>query len=389
MSGKVLIVDDEPDIQGMINLKMRKHIRSGKLNFVFATNGQEALDRLRQDNDIDVIVSDINMPVMDGLTLISKTKTDFPDLKAIMVTAYGDMDNIRSAMKNGVQDYLVKPINFDDFEFTLNRTLKLVQEEKKIRRSRRKAEEELKKAKERLSEAYEKEKRLNLLKSNFISMVSREYRNPLSIIQSSTDVLKTICSKSNNGDCVRFLNHIELSVKAMSEILDDVLSYEEIEKKEISEESQVCISCLLTTIIFEFERMSKRSNKINLTRNSESIKINADENLLYMIFINLLSNASKFSQPGSEIDVNIEDSNDYVIVRIKDRGCGIPNDELDAVFEPFQRCSNVRKIPGTGLGLSIVKKGLEKLGGSISLESVLSKGTTVSIKLNKKEACNV
>jgi len=389
MCGKVLIVDDEPDIQGMINLKMRRQIRAGKYSFVFAANGSEAIEMLRDQSDIDVIVSDVNMPVMDGITLISKIKDDFPDIRSIMVTAYGDMDNIRSAMKNGVQDYLIKPVNFDDFELTLDRTLRIAKKEKEVKIAQQIANEELHKAKIKLDEAYKKEKHLNLLKSNFISMVSREYRNPLSIIQSSTDILKTVLNGNADQTTKKFLSHIESSVKSMAEILDDVLSYEEIENVKVEKDSTICINCLLSTLIFEYENITKIKNRIKFITTNDKIKVSSEERLLYLIFINLMSNALKFSYPDTEVTVEIIEKDNHVEVRISDMGHGIPEDELDSVFEPFHRCSNIRKIPGTGLGLSIAKKGIEKLGGSISIQSDINVGTTVKVVLNKLEVTDV
>jgi signal transduction histidine kinase len=387
MCGKILIVDDEPDIQGMINLKMRKQIRDGKFNFCFASNGEEAIEKLKTEDDIDILVSDINMPVMDGITLINQIKDEFPDIKSIMVTAYGDMDNIRSAIKNGVQDYLVKPINFDDFEFALERTLRIAKKEKEVKIARQKANEDLEKAKQQLAEAYEKERKLNNLKSNFISMVSREYRNPLSIIQSSADVLKTVMNGNADQTTKKFLSHIELSVKTMSEILDDVLIYEDIDKIALNNEATVCVSCLLPTLIHEFESLTKTKGRIKIESNSEKINIKSDESLLYLILINLISNAAKFSE--DDILIRLKDSEDHVIIEIIDNGFGIPSDEIYSIFEPFQRCSNIRKIHGTGLGLSIVKKGIEKLGGDITITSEINQGTNVIVKLFKREVFHV
>ncbi len=123
MAFKVLIVDDEPDLEVLIRQRFRKRIRDGEFEFVFAHDGEEALTKLKDDPALDVVMSDINMPVMDGLTLLSRLSDINRILKAVIVSAYGDMQNIRTAMNRGAYDFLIKPIDFGDFEVTLNKTI--------------------------------------------------------------------------------------------------------------------------------------------------------------------------------------------------------------------------------------------------------------------------
>jgi len=123
MAFKVLIVDDEPDLEVLIRQRFRKRIRDGEFEFVFAHDGEEALNKLKEDPNLDVVMSDINMPVMDGLTLLSRLSDVNRILKAVIVSAYGDMQNIRTAMNRGAYDFLIKPIDFGDFEITLNKTI--------------------------------------------------------------------------------------------------------------------------------------------------------------------------------------------------------------------------------------------------------------------------
>ena len=122
-SYKILVVDDEPDVEPLMLQRMRRHIRSGRYTFVFAQNGVEALEVLNTDPDIDMVVSDINMPRMDGLTLLSQISELDPNLRAVIVSAYGDMKNIRTAMNRGAFDFVTKPLDFDDLQVTIERTL--------------------------------------------------------------------------------------------------------------------------------------------------------------------------------------------------------------------------------------------------------------------------
>lgn len=120
---KILVADDETDLEILIKQKFRKQIREGKYNFVFAINGNDALRKIEDHPDIDIVFSDINMPEMDGLRLLEKLGEVSPIIKAVIVSAYGDMDNIRAAMNRGAFDFVCKPVNFDDLEITLQKTM--------------------------------------------------------------------------------------------------------------------------------------------------------------------------------------------------------------------------------------------------------------------------
>ena len=120
---KILVVDDEVDLEPLMLQRMRRDIRSGRYNFVFAHNGVEALDRLNEDDSIDMVLSDINMPQMDGLTLLEQIPKVDPNIKSVIVSAYGDMKNIRTAMNRGAFDFVTKPLDFSDLRITIERTL--------------------------------------------------------------------------------------------------------------------------------------------------------------------------------------------------------------------------------------------------------------------------
>jgi len=120
---KILVVDDEADLEVLIRQKFRKKIKASVYEFVFAINGRHALEQLQDHPDIDVVLSDINMPEMDGLTLLSKLQESNNILKSVVVSAYGDMDNIRTAMNRGAFDFITKPVNFQDLEITIDRTI--------------------------------------------------------------------------------------------------------------------------------------------------------------------------------------------------------------------------------------------------------------------------
>ncbi len=133
---RILVVDDEPDLEPLVLQRMRRQIRSGKYEFVFAGNGLEALEKLRADDSIDLLLSDINMPQMDGLTLLSQLASIDQDLRAVIISAYGDMGNIRTAMNRGAFDFVTKPVDFDDLQITIERTVEHLQQWREATASR-------------------------------------------------------------------------------------------------------------------------------------------------------------------------------------------------------------------------------------------------------------
>jgi len=125
---KVLVVDDETDLELLIKQRFRKQIREREYQFVFAVNGNDALKKLQENPDVNIVLTDINMPEMDGLTLLGKLNENSPLVKSIIVSAYGDMDNIRAAMNRGAFDFICKPINFEDLDLTLHKTIEYVEQ---------------------------------------------------------------------------------------------------------------------------------------------------------------------------------------------------------------------------------------------------------------------
>ena len=125
---KILVVDDEPDLEPLMLQRMRRQIRGGRYQFVFAGNGVEALQRLNEDASIDMVLSDINMPQMDGLTLLDQIPDVSPNIRAVIISAYGDMKNIRTAMNRGAFDFVTKPVDFEDLQVTIDRTLRHLDE---------------------------------------------------------------------------------------------------------------------------------------------------------------------------------------------------------------------------------------------------------------------
>jgi adenylate cyclase len=140
MTPTILVVDDEPDLEALVLQKFRRRIRDGTVNFIFARDGIEALQSIEGHPQVDLVVSDINMPRMDGLSLLQKLQEADDKKSTIIVSAYGDMSNIRTAMNRGAFDFLTKPIDFGDLELTIDKTIRHVEMMRDARRRQAEAE---------------------------------------------------------------------------------------------------------------------------------------------------------------------------------------------------------------------------------------------------------
>src|ERR1700733_9936529 len=140
MTARILVVDDEPDLEALIQQKFRHQIRDRTVSFLFASDGVDALAVLKANRDVDMVVADINMPRMDGLSLLQKLQENEEKLSTIIVSAYGDMANIRTAMNRGAFDFLTKPIDFLDLETTIAKTIRHVELFREARRRQAEAE---------------------------------------------------------------------------------------------------------------------------------------------------------------------------------------------------------------------------------------------------------
>ncbi|AFZ20225.1 hybrid sensor histidine kinase/response regulator [Allocoleopsis franciscana] len=175
MSAKILVVDDESAMESLIRQKFRRQIRDKNLDFIFAYNGREALEKLQSDQSVDVVLVDINMPEMDGLTFIERLKDLEPNIKAVVVSAYDDVTNIRSAMNRGAFDFITKPIDFNDLEITINKSLEHVREIKEKQQKLQQAQNQLLQSNQALRESEQRFRQLaeNIKEVFWVTSVDR------------------------------------------------------------------------------------------------------------------------------------------------------------------------------------------------------------------------
>jgi PAS domain S-box-containing protein len=232
-----------------------------------------------------------------------------------------------------------------------------------------------------IQKALNKEKELLEVKAKLISTASHEFRTPLTTILSSVDLIEIYRKRGNDKKFFDHTGKIKSSVKHMTDLLNDVMTINKTEAGRLEfEPGEINIVELCREIIDEVKAAAGKPAKIIFNYDVPDGPVMADKKLLRLIISNLLNNAVKYSNKESDVNFDIK-LNEEIVLRIKDKGIGIPKEEFPMMFEPFHRGINASNIAGTGLGLSIVKRCVELHNGKISFESDLDKGTTFIVQI--------
>ncbi len=383
----ILVVDDETDLELLIRQRFRQKIKNNEIVFDFAYNGVQALEKLAtQERAYDMILTDINMPEMDGLTLLVNLKEKHKEQKAVVVSAYGDMENIRTAMNRGAFDFVTKPIDFTDLEITIDKTISEIRAMRIGKEAS--AQLEITIRQKELAE-YEKQRaeQSEKFKQQFLANMSHEIRTPMNSVMGLTNLL----IKTNLDEQQRkYLNVIRRSSENLLVIINDILDLSKIEAgkmdfEKISFSIEDALETVYHTLNYKADE-KKIEFKTNLKSSVPKILI-GDPTRLNQVLINIAGNAIKFTENGS-VTIDVEEVNkqgNLSIIRfsIIDTGIGIAQENIEKIFDSFSQATSdtTRKFGGTGLGLSISKQLVDLQGGKIEVSSVLKVGTTFSITM--------
>jgi PAS domain S-box-containing protein len=236
-----------------------------------------------------------------------------------------------------------------------------------------------------LQEALSKEKELNELKTKFLSLVSHEFKTPLSGIATSLMLLEKYKLTDEQPKRDKHLTILKDKVNYLNTILNDFLSIERLETGTFNYTfSDFNLSKVLNEVVYNSNMLLKEGQRINYPNDINDIVLHQDERIIEIILSNILQNAVKYSGKNSKIDIRINQNENNTIFEIEDHGIGIPKKDLENIFARYYRAENVLNLQGTGIGLNIVKTHLENLGGSIKIESTENKGTLVTLKIPNK-----
>ncbi len=239
-----------------------------------------------------------------------------------------------------------------------------------------------KRAEEELIRTLEREKELSRLKSNFVSMVSHEFRTPLGIIQSSAELLHDFHARMPEAERNQQLESIARNTRRMAGMMEGVLVLSRLDAGKLNfQPGQLDLGAFCRRVVDEVLSATSRRCKIILSLNSLPPDAAADEQLLGHIFTNLLTNAVKYSEAGASVEFLVERDGCHAVCTVRDRGIGISEDDQPHLFQAFHRGVNVGTRPGTGLGLLLVKRCAELHGGHVQMNSRVGEGTTVTVRL--------
>ena len=321
----------------------------------------------------DLIVCDVTMPHLDGYSVLAELNANpaTAGIPFIFVTARVTHEDIRYGMSLGADDYITKP-------FTRVELLQAIQ----VRLAKKAAQEqEHQHALEHLQQALTQEQERRLLNAKLVAMFSHDFRNPLTTILLSNNLLREQGHRLDEERRLVHFNRIDASARKLVQMLDDVLLVAQLETGKLDLKLEpLNVGLFLEQIVESFQAIHGEKHPIFFESQVTTPQL-MDGRLLHPIAANLISNAIKYSAPGGAVHILVDDYEGQCRLTVQDQGIGIPDADQANLFEAFQRSSNVGDVPGTGLGLALVKQAVTLLRGSVHFESQVGIGTTMTVML--------
>jgi two-component system, NtrC family, sensor kinase len=375
----ILLVDDEKDFRAILS---RRLARRG-IHALEAAGGEEAL-RLLDDTPVDIIVLDVKMPGMNGIETLKHIKARHPTREVILLTGHASTQDGVEGIKSGAFDYLSKPVEIEHL------SRKITQAHNKIRRFE--AERQEAEFRERIKQQMVVAERLVAL-GTMATGVAHEINNPLAIVRESAGWLQQILAKPEMNDMPRradfekALDRVQKAVDRASRITRQLLQVVKDQSMELADPAsmtEVNLKALAQEGI-ALVAPEAATNKIKIVLESDEPHLVAwtDPYPLLQVLLNLLSNSIQATKAGGRITIALRASLEAATIAVQDTGCGIPEENLTRIFEPFFTTKGVGQ--GTGMGLYVSWGIVKKLGGSITVESQVGRGTTFSIALPAKK----
>jgi len=369
---RLLLIDDEDDFRQTLSKRLAKR------GFVVeqASDGMQGLALLAA-GDFNVVVLDVKMPGMTGIEVLQKIKARNPQIEVILLTGHASAASGVEGIKSGAFDYLTKPIELDHLVTKITQA-----REKILRLEAERKEAEYRKKIEQQMIATERLASLGTLATG----VAHEINNPLAIISESAGWMKQLLAREElkgmhrRQDFQLALDKVEKSVERAKRITHQLLGFV---RKSDSSFSQVILAGLIEEALQLIEHETKTRN-IKIIRNSAAAPATvwSDPFRIRQALINLLTNAVHAVGSEGVITLTLKDTGDQVEITVSDSGPGIPRENLAKIFEPF--FSTKPPGEGTGLGLFVTRGVIEKLGGTVTVDSDVGKGATFCIRLPKQ-----
>jgi signal transduction histidine kinase len=370
---RILVVDDEASVREMVskivNLIGHEAVTTG--------NGREALEILKNE-PFSIIITDVKMPEMDGFELMKAVRDQFPGVSTICMTAHGASYTYTDVVGVGATDYITKPFTIDEMMAKLNRVIR----EKDLIKDLTQKSTELEKANEEL-------KRLDQLKSTFISSVSHELRTPLTVIKEFISLMLEGHVGALTEDQEEYLGIANKNIIRLTNLIETLLDFSRIESGKglrLRFEPTRLMEVVEDAVMTLSQQLEEKRITLENRLDPDIPVVLIDRNRWVEVFINLIGNGIKFTPPGGKITVDsrgLTEKRDYLKVVVTDTGVGISPEDLSRVFDRFYqgRRTQAGLITGTGLGLAIVKEIVEAHRGYIQAESKSDGGASFVLTL--------
>ncbi len=370
---KIILVDDEELILGLF----RSVLQTQGYEVDIAVDGQQAL-QLCAENDYHIMITDLNMPNMDGMALLKRVKDRWPMMEVIVVTGYGTMQTAIEAMKVGASDFIIKPVNFEQVQFTIQRCVH------KIKAAMENQE---------LREINAQLRSVNELKDKFLAITNHEIRTPLTIIKGYMEILEMIVD-AQDPEVAETLEILKNTTNELSQTVERMHLLNQANQVSLrNRPEKTDLKTLLESVCEKMRRLfDYRKIEFKVKIPDKSIVAYGSAKKLRIILQELLQNALKFTPEGGNVEVFCRDGENEVAVVVKDTGIGIPYDKQELIFTGFyevqdsinHKSGNEEFMGGgMGIGLRLVKELVTALNGRIELLSEPGRGSVFKVVLPK------
>ncbi len=377
-----LIVDDDVVLRPLLG----EVLQQAGFTVEEAAEGEQALATFVRAQP-DIILLDVMLPEMDGFTLCATIRAlpGGEHTPVLMVTGLGDTESIRRAYEVGATDFIAKPLNWEILSHRVRymlRASRAMEELRKKEAENRVLLVEAKRAAEELLRAKEEAEAADRAKTEFLATMSHELRTPLNAIWGYTQLFLTDAFGVLTPDQTYALRRVDKNAKELLDLISAVLDVSRLEAGRLPVEiKEVRVAQLLQEVEAETQEVREQTSVVFVWKVEAGLPpLYTDPGKLKVVIKNLIGNAAKFTEKGS-ITVNAHGCGSGIEIDVIDSGVGIPVDELPIIFEPFRQLESAktRRFGGTGLGLHIVKRLLELLGGRITVESEVGRGSAFHV----------
>ncbi len=375
----ILVIEDEPEVRESY-VDMFQFLG---YDIDVAENGMSGLEKLKK-KEYQIVFTDLNMPVMDGLQTLRLIKKNYPETEVIVITGFATIENAIKAMKQGAFDYITKPVSFEHVRIVLNRCIQTI--------NARRENQKLKDLNAKLRE-------LNEIKNKFINITNHELRTPLAVLKGYFDLME-MDIESGNLDAVKdYLSVIKSTINEMTEMVENMhdltllTNYAGHLKK-----TNVRINNLVLRVFKKMKTLfDLRKIQFAYKLESEDPEVYIDEHKMEKALTELVQNALKFTPEGGKVAIRVkyDKSKNYVYLSVADTGIGIPHDKINLIFEPFYEVQNelhhfTSKTDfmggGIGVGLSMAREIVEAHSAELTVESAPGKGSIFTIIIPAQSA---